>query len=361
MSGNTFGRLFTFTTFGESHGPALGVVLDGFPPKIKVDEDLLSSMLRRRSPGQSALTTERREKDEYHILSGVYEGYTTGAPIAVIINNENQRSKDYSSLEHVFRPGHADYTYWEKYGIRDHRGGGRSSGRETAARVIAGAFAEMALQKEGISVDAGTVSVGSVNASLYDWNPPFSPPLYSPAKAEEAAAMTDEIVRARKDGDSIGAVIECRIRGVGAGLGEPAFDKLDALLARAMFSIGAVKGFEIGKGCSSSRLRGSENNDPFRVNDDGTLDYGKNNAGGILGGISTGADIVMKTYFKPTPSVSIVQNTVTDSFENTSIRIEGRHDPCIGPRAVVVVESMAAAVVLDSLLIYRAYRDGKCE
>ena len=361
MSGNSFGRLFTYTSFGESHGEALGVILDGFPSRIKVDGELLSSMLKRRSPGQSALTTPRKEKDEYHILSGVYEGYTTGAPIAVVVYNENQKSRDYSSLEHVFRPGHADYTYYEKYGIRDHRGGGRSSGRETVARVIAGAFAEMALQKYGISVDAGVVGVGKINPTGYGWNPPFSSPLYSPVNGEELTAMTDEIEDARRSGDSVGAVVECRVRGVPAGLGEPAFDKLDALFSHAMFSIGAVKGFEIGRGCGVSRLRGSDNNDPFRIDEDGNLSYGSNNAGGILGGISTGAEIVMKTYFKPTPSIALEQDTVTDTKENTKIRIEGRHDPCIGPRAVVVVEAMAASVILDSLLIFRAYEDGKRE
>lgn len=361
MSGNTSGRIFTFTSFGESHGEALGVVLDGFPSGIRVDGEILSSMLRRRSPGQSSLTTPRKEKDCCHILSGVYEGCTTGAPIGVVIYNENQKSRDYSSLEHVFRPGHADYTYFEKYGIRDHRGGGRSSGRETAARVIAGAFSKMALEKEGISVDAGIVGVGRVNPARYDWNPPFSSPLYTPVCGEEKDLMIREIENAAEDGDSVGAVVECRIKGAPAGLGEPAFEKLDALLASAMFSIGAVKGFEIGSGCASSRLRGSENNDPFSVDEENTLSFGSNNAGGILGGISTGAEITMKVYFKPTPSIRKEQNTITDGFENTTLSITGRHDPCIGPRAAVVVESMAAAVILDSLLLYRAYRYGKCD
>lgn len=358
MSGNTFGRIFTFTSFGESHGASLGVVIDGFPSKIKVDEDLLREMLSRRSPGQSSLTTPRKETDAFRILSGVYEGYSTGTPIAVLVDNENQRSSDYSSIEHVFRPGHADFTYTAKYGIRDHRGGGRSSGRETVARVIAGAFAEMALREYGIRVDAALVGAGSIHPDNYEWNPPFSAPLYSPLSNEDQKRIIDYIESVRRDGDSTGSLVECRITGVPAGLGEPAFDKLDALLARAVMSIGGVKGFEVGSGFRASEMRGSGNNDPFSVDKDGTIRYGRNNAGGILGGISSGSDIILRAAFKPTPSIIKEQMTITDKGENTSIRIEGRHDPCIGIRASVVVEAMAAAVILDSLLYYRAYRDG---
>lgn len=358
MSGNTFGRIFTFTSFGESHGASLGVVIDGFPSKIKVDENLIREMLSRRSPGQSSLTTSRKETDDCRILSGVYEGYTTGTPIAAVIENGNQRSSDYSALEHVFRPGHADFTYSAKYGIRDHRGGGRSSGRETVARVIAGAFAEMALSQYGIRVDAALVGAGNIHPDNYEWNPPFSAPLYSPLSDEDQKRIIDYIESVRKDGDSTGSLVECRITGVPAGLGEPAFDKLDALLARAVMSIGGVKGFEVGSGFRSAEMKGSENNDPFSVDADGTLHYGSNNAGGILGGISSGSDIILRAAFKPTPSIAKEQMTITDKGENTTIRIEGRHDPCIGVRASVVVEAMAAAVILDSLLIYRAYRDG---
>ncbi len=358
MSGNTFGRIFTFTSFGESHGASLGVVIDGFPSRIKVDEDLIREMLSRRSPGQSSLTTPRKETDDCRILSGVYEGYTTGTPIAAIIENGNQRSSDYSALEHVFRPGHADFTYSAKYGIRDHRGGGRSSGRETVARVIAGAFAEMALRQYGIRVDAGLVGAGSIHPDEYEWNPPFSAPLYSPLSDEDQRRIIDHIESVRKDGDSTGSLVECRITGVPAGLGEPAFDKLDALLAHAVMSIGGVKGFEVGSGFRAAEMKGSENNDPFSVDADGTLHYGCNNAGGILGGISSGNDIIFMAALKPTPSIAKEQMTITDKGKNTTIRIEGRHDPCIGVRASVVVEAMAAAVILDSLLIYRAYRDG---
>ncbi len=361
MSGNTFGRIFTFTSFGESHGVSLGVVIDGFPSRIKIDEDLLRDMLSRRSPGQSSLTTPRKERDSYRILSGVYEGYSTGTPIAVVVENENQRSGDYSAIEHVFRPGHADYTYYEKYGIRDHRGGGRSSGRETVARVIAGAFAKMVLRNWEISVDAAVVAVGGITSESYSWNPPFSSPLYSPLPQKEQKRISEYIEALRREGDSTGSVVECRISGVPAGLGEPAFDKLDALLAHAVMSIGGVKGFEVGSGFRSSGMKGSENNDPFSLDKEGRISYGMNNAGGILGGISSGSEIVFRSAFKPTPSIAKEQTTLTDRGENTTIRIEGRHDPCIGIRAAVVVEAMAAAVILDSLLIYRAYRDGKAE
>ncbi len=361
MSGNTFGRIFTFTSFGESHGPSIGVVIDGFPSNIEVDEALIREMLSRRSPGQSSLTTPRKEKDQFRILSGVYEGYTTGTPIAVIIDNENQKSSDYSALEHVFRPGHADFTYFSKYGRRDHRGGGRSSGRETAARVIAGAFAEMALREYGIRVDAALVGAGRIHPDDYEWNPPFSAPLYSPLSDEDQKRMCEYIESVRREGDSTGSLVECRITGVPAGLGEPAFDKLDAMLGHAVMSIGGVKGFEVGSGFRAAQMKGSENNDSFCVGSDGTIGYGKNNAGGILGGISSGSEIVFRCAFKPTPSIAKEQMTITDKGENTAIRIEGRHDPCLGVRASVVVEAMAASVILDSLLEYKAYRDGNDE
>ena len=354
MSGNTFGKIFSFTTFGESHGKALGVIIDGMPSMVKVDEELLGQMLSRRRPGQSAYATKRDEGDEPEILSGVFQGMTTGTPISVIIRNNDQKSHDYSNIAHTFRPGHADYTYTSKFGIRDYRGGGRSSGRETVSRVIAGAFAKMALKEYGISVDASLIAVGNEKAYSYQWNPPFAPPLYAP-EGEWKERMEKEIECARMNGDSIGSVVECRIQGCPAGLGEPAFEKLDAVLAHAMFSLGAVKGFEIGSGFSSSSKKGSENNDRIRMNGDKPL-FETNNAGGILGGISNGDQIVFKTYFKPTPSISFPQETISDEKKEIELTIKGRHDPCIGVRAVVVVEAMAATVILDFLLRRRCDR-----
>lgn len=354
MPGNTFGHLFTFTSFGESHGEALGVVIDGFPSGIKIEREILESMLRRRAPGQSSLTTPRKEEDGYEILSGVFNGYSTGTPIGVIVRNNNQRSSDYSTLEHIYRPGHADYTYRVKYGIRDYRGGGRSSGRETVARVIAGAFAMMALERYSITVTAGLVGAGKVRLEDYQWNPPFNPPLYAP-DCSNKALMEEEINNARRDGDSVGSVIECRINNVPAGLGEPVFDKLDAALSHAVFSLGGVKGFEIGNGFSAFRERGSSNNDEI-IMKDGKPAFLSNNAGGILGGISNGDEIVFTSYFKPTPSISKEQRTITDNGEETLLSVPGRHDPSIGPRAVVVVEAMAASVILDFLLMDRAER-----
>lgn len=354
MSGNTFGKIFSFTTFGESHGEALGVIVDGMPSMVDVDMDLLTRDLNRRRPGQSSFSTQRNEGDKPEILSGVFEGKTTGTPIAIIVRNTDQRSRDYSNVAHTFRPGHADYTFSEKYGIRDYRGGGRSSGRETIARVIAGAFAKMALKHYGISIDAALVGVGGIEAKYDSWNPPFLPPLYAPqGKWEEE--MKECIENARMNGDSVGSVVECRINGAPVGLGEPAFDKLDAVLAHAMFSLGAVKGFEIGSGFSSASSKGSVNNDKIRMDGDKPV-FETNNAGGILGGISNGDQIVFKTYFKPTPSISSTQETINDEKKEIELTIKGRHDPCIGVRAVVVVEAMASAVILDFLLRRRCDR-----
>ncbi len=354
MSYNSFGRLFTFTSFGESHGKALGVVIDGFPSRIKVDEDLLRDMLSRRRGGMSSLTTARAEDDEVEILSGVYSSLSTGAPIAAVVYNKNQRSKDYSALENIYRPGHADYTYDEKYGIRDPRGGGRSSGRETISRVIAGAFAKMALREYGIEADAAVVSVGGVNAQYKEWNPPFKAPLFAP-DCPEKEKMIEEIEKAREERDSIGSVVECRIHNTPSGLGDPCFEKLDALLSSAVMSIGGVKAFEIGSGFSSSSRRGSENNDSIRIRD-GRVVFGSNNAGGLLGGISNGDDIVFKAYFKPTPSIAKRQETITNDKCEIEIEIAGRHDPVLGIRGCVVVEAMASSVILDSLLIREAYK-----
>ena len=354
MSDNTFGKIYSFTTFGESHGEALGTVIDGMPSGVQVDYDFLLSEMARRRPGQSSISTQRNEADRPRILSGVFEGKTTGTPIAVIVENTDQRSKDYSDLAHTFRPGHADFTYTEKYGNRDYRGGGRSSGRETLGRVIAGAFAKMALRQYGLKVDAAVVGVGEVSCSDYQWNPPFLPPLYAP-ECKEKEKMIALVEEARRDGDSIGSTVECVIQGVPAGLGSPVFDKLDAVLAHGIFSLGAVKGFEIGSGFMAAKSRGSQNNDEIEMVD-GKPHFLTNNAGGILGGISNSDTIVFRSYFKPTPSISLPQKTITDEKEDTVLVVKGRHDPIIGPRAVVVVEAMSAAIILDFLLRKRCDR-----
>ncbi len=356
MGFNSIGRLFSYTTFGESHGEALGCVIEGFPANFEIDIAKMQKELDRRRPGSTPLGTKRNESDEIEILSGVFDGKTTGAPIAIIVRNNNQRSKDYSQLATIYRPGHADYTFSKKYGIRDYRGGGRSSARETVARVISGALAKQYLEKEGIYVSAGVVEVGEVKAEGYIWNPPFPAPLYAPDSVN-LEKMLNEVNAARENKDSIGAVVECHIDGVKPGLGDPVFDKLDALLARAMFSIGAVKGFEIGSGFSSAKKHGSENNDEMMINA-GHPCFKTNNAGGILGGISNGMPIVMRIAFKPTPSIAREQATISEALEETTIKIEGRHDPCVAIRAVPVVEATAAAVILDALLIQRAY--GEC-
>lgn len=352
MGFNSYGKLLTVTTFGESHGEALGCIIDGYPSNIKIDMDFIQSEMDRRKPGNNKLGTTRTEDDEIHILSGLYNGYSTGAPIAVVVYNNNQRSKDYSNIANVYRPGHADFTFQNKYGIRDPRGGGRSSGRETLARVIAGAFAKLFLKSQGMEISAAIIQVGKIKATNYEWNPPFEKPLYAPS-CKEKEAMVSLIEDARRNADSIGCVIECHMDNVPIGLGNPVFDKLDANLAKAIFSIGAVKGFEIGSGFSASEKHGSENNDQMR-NDDG-IKFLSNNAGGILGGISNGNRIVFKAAFKPTPSIARKQITINQDLENLDLVIEGRHDPCIGPRAVVVVESMAALTIADELLLARAY------
>ena len=353
MSNNTYGRLLRLTTFGESHGPALGGVIDGFPAGIAIDMDFIRSEMARRRPGSTSLGTKRNESDEPEILSGILDGVSTGAPIGFIIRNTSQRSSDYDDIAHTFRPGHADYTYQMKYGIRDPRGGGRSSGRETSCRVFGGALAKLLLRNEGISIDAGVIAVGGTKASGYSWTPPFPPPLYAP-ECPELKAMEEEIRRAAADGDSIGGLIECRATGMIPGLGEPAAGKLDADLAGAIMSIGAVKGIEFGSGFEGAMHRGSENNDMMRM-ESGRPVFLSNNAGGILGGISNGNDIIMRIAVKPTPSISTRQLTITDTMEATEITVRGRHDPCIAIRAVPVAEAMAALVIADHLLISRAY------
>ena len=350
---SSFGRLLRLTTFGESHGKAIGGVVDGFPSGVRIDEDFIRSEMGRRRPGSTPLGTKRNESDEVNILSGVYNGLSTGAPIGFMIENRTQISSDYSEIEHKYRPGHADYTFDAKYGIRDPRGGGRSSGRETAARVFGGALAKLFLREHGISVSAGVVEIGGIKAENDEWNPPFPSPLYAP-QCDALDKMLERIEEARRASDSAGGVIECRIEGVPAGLGDPVFDKLDAALAMAVVSIGAVKGIEFGAGFSSTEKRGSENNDQMRA-EDGRPVFLSNNAGGILGGISNGNTILFRAAVKPTPSIAKEQLTITDRMENTSISVRGRHDPVIVPRAVVVVEAMAALTIADALLLQRAY------
>lgn len=343
MSHNSFGNSITITTFGESHGNAVGVTIDGLKGNFPFDLEFIQSEMDRRKPGGNSLGTPRKESDKIKVLSGVYNNKITGTPLTMIVENTNQRSKDYSKIEEVFRPGHADYTYSKKYGIRDPRGGGRSSGRETAARVAAGAVAKLYLDKSSISIEAATIQIGDIKVDKNDinWNERTNNELYCPNKAK-SNQMSSLINNLREQGDSIGGIIECRIKGLPVGLGEPAFDKIEALLAHAIMSIGATKGFEIGDGFAAASLKGSQNNDGNSSN--GFL---SNHCGGTLGGISTGQDLIFRVAFKPTPSISIAQKTITTDNKDTTITIEGRHDPCICPRAVVVVEAMSAIVILD--------------
>jgi len=352
MSGNTFGKLFKVTTFGESHGPALGVVLDGVPPSIPITENDIQKELNRRKPGQSKITTARKEGDKIKILSGVFEGKTTGMPLAMMISNKGQWSRDYSKIRNILRPGHADYTYLAKYGIRDHRGGGRSSGRETAARVAAGAVAKLILAKKKIKVIAYTLSiddifVNKIDLSVIEKNIVRAPDL------KVAQKMIAHIAKIKKDGNSVGGIVEAVVKGCPAGLGDPVFDKLNARLAHAVMSIGAVCGFEVGDGFASTLFKGSENNDLFCVkgNKIGTV---TNHGGGIAGGISNGEDIRLRVAVKPPSSISSPQKTITLSKKPTTVRVKGRHDPCVCPRVVPVVESMIAITLVDSLLIQKS-------
>jgi len=345
-----FGQLFTITTFGESHGPGVGVVVDGMPPGIAVDVAAIQRELDRRRPGQSALTTQRQEGDVVEILSGVFEGTSLGTPIAMLVRNTDARSQDYAPLRDVFRPGHADYVYQQKYGIRDHRGGGRSSGRETVGRVAAGALAKLALETIGVTVVGGTVQVGDVRATRRDWDLVEINPVRCP-DAEAAVAMATRIVAARDAKDSVGGVIEIVARGVPAGWGDPTMAKLDALLGAAMLSIPATKGVEIGGGFEMATRAGSETNDVF----DGER-FVTNWAGGIAGGISNGAEIVVRVAVRAATSIGKPQTAATKDGRTTTIAIEGRHDPCICPRVVPVAESMMAIVLMDAWLCQRALR-----
>ena len=348
IAGNTFGKQFRITTWGESHGKALGVVVDGVPAGLPISEVEIQSFLDRRKPGGSRFSTPRKEADEVQILSGVFEGRSTGTPISLLIPNTSQRSSDYSEIASYYRPGHADYTFDQKYGFRDYRGGGRSSGRETAGRVAAGAIASLLLKQLGIRVCAYTRSIGSVACESFCQEEISRNPLCMP-DADASLRAQDYLEACMKQQDSCGGVVECFADGVPAGLGDPVFDKLDAALAGAVMSIGAVKAVEIGDGTAVSQARGSENNDPFRMRD-GHVEKETNHAGGILGGISDGSRILLRAHIKPTPSIFSEQQTVTRDGEDLTIRIKGRHDPVIVPRAVVVVEAMTALVLADALL-----------
>ncbi len=352
MAGSSIGTIFKVTTWGESHGTGLGVVIDGCPAGLALCGDDIQRFLNRRKPGQSRYATPRREDDAAELLSGVFEGRTTGTPISIAVYNKNQQSKDYSEIASYYRPGHADFTFDEKYGFRDYRGGGRSSGRETIGRVAAGAIAAKLLAELGVTFTTYTRSIGPVQVSddRFDAEEIGKNPLCMPdaLAAENAAAYLDACMAEQ---DSSGGVIECIIHGVPAGIGDPVFDKLDAALAKAVMSVGAVKGFEIGDGFAVARATGRTNNDAFCRAADGTVTKKTNHAGGILGGISDGSDIVLRAAIKPTPSIAAPQRTVNRDGEEIDISIRGRHDPVIVPRAVVVVESMAAITVADAMLV----------
>lgn len=351
---NTFGKLFTLTTFGESHGEAVGGVVDGMPAGIDIDMEFLQNELNRRRPGQSHITTGRKEADQVEILSGVFEGKSTGCPIGFIVRNTNQHSNDYDNMRELFRPSHADYTYHTKYGVRDHRGGGRSSARITISRCVGGALAKMALRKMGISIYAYTSQVGSIaldrDYTKYDLETIESNIVRCP-DAEKAKLMEDLIADVKRDGDTIGGVITCVIKGCPVGLGEPEFGKLHAQLGSAMLGINAAKGFEYGEGFGCVETRGSEQNDIFTTDANGIITTKTNHSGGIQGGISNGQDIYFRVAFKPVATLLMEQETVNKDGENVTLKAKGRHDPCVLPRAVPIIEAMAALVILDNCLL----------
>ncbi len=350
---NSYGNKFKITTFGESHGKAIGVTVDGCPAGLKIDEDFIQAELQRRKPGQSKITTQRKEEDRMEILSGVFEGVSTGTPIQLLIWNKDQKSKDYTHIAEKFRPSHADFTYQEKYGIRDYRGGGRSSARETAARVAAGAIAKMFLVEKGIAIQAYVSQVGSLGLKKsyqeLDLSTTEDNIVRCPDQeiAEKMITLIDNI---RKDRDTIGGIITCVVKGVPPGVGEPVFDKLHAELAKAMMGINAVKGFEYGSGFEGVAMRGSEHNDSF-VNEGGTIKTTTNRSGGIQGGISNGEDIYFNVAFKPVATIMHDQESVDSKGEKTVVSGKGRHDPCVVPRAVPIVEAMAALVIIDQYLL----------
>ena len=356
MAGSTYGTIFKIMTWGESHGKALGVVVDGCPAGLSLNEADIQTYLDRRKPGQSRFSTPRKEDDAVEILSGVFEGRTTGAPISLMVRNTSQRSADYSEIASYYRPGHADYTFDAKYGFRDYRGGGRSSGRETIGRVAAGAIAAKLLKEMGITVTAYTRSIGPVEADMsrFSREAILSTPTAMPD--EQASRQAEAFLQqTMAELDSSGGVLECLIEGLPAGIGDPVFEKLDANLGKALLSIGAVKAVEVGDGVQVSRARGSENNDAFCVRE-GHIAKRTNHAGGILGGISDGSPVLLRAHVKPTPSIFRPQDTVNTAGEEISVQIKGRHDPVILPRAVVVMESMAALTLLDALMINMSAR-----
>lgn len=349
MAGNTFGTRFRITTFGESHGKAIGVVIDGVRPGLPIDTDFIQKELDRRRPGQSRVTTSRSEPDRVEILSGVFEGKTTGTPICMVIWNTDQQPQAYEKIKDVFRPGHAGYTYLAKYGISDYRGGGRSSGRETAARVAAGAVAKSLLARRGIEIYAYTKEVAGIRAKRIDFSAIERNPLRCP-DPEAARRMERKVLKAKKEGDSVGGIVEVVVKNPPAGLGEPVFDKLEADLAKALMSIGAIKGFEVGSGFAAARMRGSQHNDAMYFDRKaGRVRTRTNNAGGIVGGISNGEDIILRIAVKPASSIAREQETVTLDGKPATISVEGRHDPCICPRVVPVAEAMVALTLLDHL------------
>ena len=350
MSGSIYGKYFQISTWGESHGKALGVVVDGCPAGLPLCESDIQQYLNRRKPGQNRYATPRSEDDAVEILSGVFDGRTTGTPISLIVFNKQQRSADYSEIASYYRPGHADYTFDQKYGFRDYRGGGRSSGRETIGRVAGGAIAAKILDTLGIQITAYSRSIGSVEISpeRFDLSQRDQNPLNMP-DADAAIRAAAYLDTCKKNQDSSGGVVECRISGIPVGLGDPVFEKLSANLAKAMCSIGAVKSFELGDGLEASRSTGSANNDAFFINENGKIAKATNHSGGTLGGISDGSDLLFRVGFKPTPSISALQHTVNQNLEEIDIQIHGRHDPIIVPRAVVVVESMVALTLVDAL------------
>lgn len=350
---NSFGNIFKLTTYGESHGIAVGGIVDGLPSGIEIDTNFVQSELNRRRPGQSKICTPRDEKDKVKFLSGIFNGISTGTPIAFEVENTNQHSADYNSIAQIYRPSHADYTYQMKYGIRDYRGGGRSSARETISRVIGGALAKLMLRKYNINITAYTSQIGNINLNKQYTNLDFNNIENNIVRCPDdtiAQQMIAEIESARNDGDSIGGVITCIIQGVPVGLGEPCFDKLQALLAHAMLSINAAKGFEYGSGFAGASMRGSQHNDIFYI-DNNKVKTKTNYSGGIQGGISNGEDIYFRVAFKPTATILKKQNTINTDLKEIEATVSGRHDPCVVPRAVPIIEAMAAMVIADSILM----------
>ncbi len=356
MSGSSSGKMFKIVTFGESHGKAIGVVIDGVKSGMKISGSDIQKELDRRRPGQSRVSTQRRETDKVEILSGVFRGKTLGTPICLLIRNKDVNSKDYEKLKNIFRPGHAGYTYLKKFGIRDYRGGGRASGRETAARVAAGAVAKKILRKKKIKIIGHAIEIAGVKAKKFDAKEIEKNPVRC-ADKKVAKKMEQKIISAQKTGDSVGGIVEIIAKGVPVGLGEPVFEKLDAKLAGALMGIPAVKGVEIGAGFGAAKMKGSQDNDPIR-GVKGKIKFLSNNAGGILGGISTGQEIVVRIAIKPTPSISKEQKTIDEKGKNRKIRVLGRHDPCIVPRVVPVAEAMVALVLVDALKKQKM-REGK--